>query len=197
MEGKASLVAETAHKPTDTDFSASVAKLRDAKCDLIVLGTIVRDTLQIVSAVRKVGWNVDVLGNVAIYDSSVAEVPGGVTEGVYSMTSVPFVARENAGPQVTAFATKYKELYKHEPNFAAQLGYTAGQMLIVALDKAGKDLTVDSFIAGIESVKDYKDIFGSPPMSFAADKHQGSNESFLAQVEKGKWKLVGNEPLGY
>jgi branched-chain amino acid transport system substrate-binding protein len=197
MEGKASLVAETAHKPTDTDFSASVAKLRDAKCDLIVLGTIVRDTLQIVSAVRKVGWNVDVLGNVAIYDSSVAEVPGGVTEGVYSMTSVPFVARENAGPQVTAFATKYKELYKHEPNFAAQLGYTAGQMLIVALDKAGKDLTVDSFIAGVESVKDYKDIFGSPPMSFAADKHQGSNESFLAQVEKGKWKLVGNEPLGY
>ena len=30
------LVGETAHKPTDTDFNASVAKLRDANCDLIV-----------------------------------------------------------------------------------------------------------------------------------------------------------------
>ena len=42
------------HKPTDTDFSASVAKLHDAKCDLVLLGTIVRDTVQIVSAIRKI-----------------------------------------------------------------------------------------------------------------------------------------------
>ena len=49
------LVAETMHKPTDTDFSASVAKLHDANCDLILLGTIVRDTVQIVSAMRKIG----------------------------------------------------------------------------------------------------------------------------------------------
>ena len=62
------LVAETMHKPTDTDFSASVAKLHDAKCDLVLLGTIVRDTVQIVSAIRKSGWNVDILGNIAIYD---------------------------------------------------------------------------------------------------------------------------------
>jgi branched-chain amino acid transport system substrate-binding protein len=49
------LVAETAHKPTDTDFGASVAKLRDAKCDMLVLGTITRDTNQIVGAVNKIG----------------------------------------------------------------------------------------------------------------------------------------------
>src|SRR6202041_1168977 len=35
------LAAETLHKSTDTDFSASVARLRDAKCDLILMGTIV------------------------------------------------------------------------------------------------------------------------------------------------------------
>jgi branched-chain amino acid transport system substrate-binding protein len=66
------LVAQTLHKPTDTDFSASVAKLRDANCDLVLLGTIVRDTVQIVGAMRKSGWNVDVLGNIAIYDQAVA-----------------------------------------------------------------------------------------------------------------------------
>ena len=32
------LAGETLHKPTDTDFSASVARLRDANCDLIVVG---------------------------------------------------------------------------------------------------------------------------------------------------------------
>ena len=38
------IVATTAHKPTDTDFTAAIAKLREANCDLITMGTIVRDS---------------------------------------------------------------------------------------------------------------------------------------------------------
>lgn len=76
------LAGETAHKPTDADFSASVARLRDAKCDALLLGTIVRDTNQIVAAVRKIGWDVEIMTQVAAYDSAVAEVPGGVTEEI-------------------------------------------------------------------------------------------------------------------
>ena len=67
------LAAETLHKPTDTDFSASVARLRDANCDLILVGGIVRDTVQIISAVRKTGWKVDMLGQAASYDEAVAD----------------------------------------------------------------------------------------------------------------------------
>lgn len=197
MEGKATLVAETLHKPTDTDFSASVAKLRDAKCDIVVLGTIVRDTLQFVSAARKVGWNVDMIGQAAIYDSAVAEVAGGVTEGVYTMTPVLFVADEDPKGDVKTFADNYKKKYGHAPNFAAQIGYTAAQVTMAGLANAGKDLNTDSFIKGVEKIKDYKDIFGSPPMTFTSEKHQGSNESFLAQVQKGKWVAVDTNPLGY
>src|SRR5690349_14191140 len=65
------LAGETLHKPTDTDFSASVARMHDAGCDLLVLGTIVRDAVQIISAVRKIGWNVDMLGQAASYDDVV------------------------------------------------------------------------------------------------------------------------------
>jgi branched-chain amino acid transport system substrate-binding protein len=93
-----SLAAETAHKPTDADFSASVAKLKDAGCDAILLGTIVRDTNQIVAAVRKTGWDVPIMAQVAAYDSAVAEVPGGVTEGIECMTSVLFVGKDDPRP---------------------------------------------------------------------------------------------------
>jgi branched-chain amino acid transport system substrate-binding protein len=198
MEGKALLVAESLNKPTDTDFTASVAKLHDSNCDLIVLGGIVRDTLQFVSAVRKTGWNVDMLGQAAIYDSAVAEAAGGGTEGIYAMAPVLFVAADDPKPEVQKFAADYKAKYGHAPNFAAQIGYTAAQVMMAGLEKAGKDLTTDSFITGLEGVKDYQDIFGSPKMTFAADKHQGSNESFLTQVQKGKWvPLLDKKPLGY
>jgi branched-chain amino acid transport system substrate-binding protein len=80
------LVASTAHKPTDTDFNGPIAKLRDANCDLILLGTIVRDTNIILSTVRKIGWNVDLMGQSASYDTSIATAPGGAAEGFYSMT---------------------------------------------------------------------------------------------------------------
>src|SRR4051794_39756502 len=70
------ITATTAHKPTDTDFTAAVTKLREAKCDLIALGTIVRDSTIIISTVKKVGWDVDMLGQAASYDTAVATAPG-------------------------------------------------------------------------------------------------------------------------
>ena len=187
------LVAETLHKPTDTDFSAAVAKLRDADCDIVLLGTIVRDTVAIVSAMRKVGWHVDIMGNEPIYDQSVADVPGGATEGIDTMTATLYVDPSDPRPAVHAFATKYEKLYGHPPNFAAEIGYAGGQLVVLALQKAGRDLTADTFIAGLESIKDYNDIFGSPTMSFSATKHQGSNAAFLTQVKDGKWVQVGTE----
>ena len=191
------LAAETLHKPTDTDFSASVARLHDANCDLILVGGIVRDTVQIISAVRKTGWNVDMLGQAASYDEAVAEVPGGVTEGFYSMTPVLFVAGSSETPAVTKFAEAYKKEFGKEPNFAAQIGYTGAQLVVQALKNAGKDLTVDSFVSGMESIKDWHDIFGSPPMGFSATKHQGSNESFLCVVKDGHWVPVSTTAVGY
>jgi branched-chain amino acid transport system substrate-binding protein len=191
------LAAETLHKPTDTDFSASVARLHDANCDLILVGGIVRDTVQIISAVRKTGWHVDMLGQAASYDEAVAEVPGGVTEGFYSMTPVLYVAASSESPAVAKFAEDYKKEFGKEPNFAAQIGYTGAQLVVQALKNAGKVLTVDSFVSGMESIKDWHDIFGSPPMSFSSTKHQGSNESFLCVVKGSKWVPVNTTPVGY
>jgi branched-chain amino acid transport system substrate-binding protein len=192
-----SLAAETLHKPTDTDFSASAARLHDANCDLILLGTITRDTIQIVSAIRKIGWNVELIGQAASYDEAVAEVPGGVTEGFYSMTPILFVAASDPTPAVREFAEKYKSRFGKEPNFAAQLGYTAAQLVVRGLQNAGKDLTTETYVGGMEGIKDWHDIFGSPGMTFSSTKHQGSNESFLCVVKNGKWVPMSTSPYGY
>ncbi|MBS0560089.1 MAG: ABC transporter substrate-binding protein [Proteobacteria bacterium] len=191
------LVAETAHKPTDTDFSAAAAKLHDANCDLIAVGGIVRDTIQAISAVRKSGWNVDMVGQVASYDSAVAEAPGGVTNGYYAMTSVLLVYPDTASPEAKAFIQKYKDKFGKEPNLAAQIGYTGAQLLIQGLKNAGRNLNVDTFVAGMEQIKNYQDIFGSPKMSYGPMRRQGSNESFLTVVKDGRFVPVSTTPLGY
>ena len=187
----------TLHRPTDTDFSASVARMHDARCDLLILGTIVRDSVQIISAVRKTGWNVDMMGAAASYDDVVASVPGETTEGFYAMTPMLFVAETGTAPEVKAFSAAYRKEYGKQPNFAAQIGFTGAQVVVQALKNAGKDLSPDSFVASMEAIKDYRDIFGSPVISFSATKHQGSNQSFLCIVKGGHWQTVEAEPLGY
>jgi branched-chain amino acid transport system substrate-binding protein len=137
------------------------------------------------------------LGQAASYDESIAELPGGATEGFYSMTPVLFVAASDTRPAVKAFADRYRTLYGKDPNFAAQLGYTAAQLIVLGLQRAGKDLNADSFVAGMESIKDWHDIFGSPAMTFGPAKHQGSNESFLCVVKGGHWVPVSTSPYAY
>ena len=70
---KLKLAETTAHKPTDQDFTAPITKLKAAGCDLVVLGTIVRDSIVPYATARKIGWtDVDFLGSAASYDGFVA-----------------------------------------------------------------------------------------------------------------------------
>jgi branched-chain amino acid transport system substrate-binding protein len=190
------VVATTAHKPTDTDFNAPVAKLKDAGCDAIMMGTIVRDTNIIIQTVRKLGWNVDLVGQFAAYDTAVASLAGGATEGYFCMTPALYVYPDDPRPAVQAFAKAYKARYNRDPNFHGEVGYTAATLVLMALDKAGKDLTVDSFIKAMESIHDYTDIFGSQ-LSFGPDQHHGSTRSFLTVVHEGRWVPVEQQALAY
>ena len=52
----------TGHKPTDTDFNGAVAKLRDANCDLIVLGTHREGHGDHPADGAQEGWNSDLHG---------------------------------------------------------------------------------------------------------------------------------------
>ena len=49
---------------------------------------------------------------------------------------------------------------------------------------------------GLEAIKNYKDIFNGPEVSFGPNIRQGANSSFLAEVKGGRWTRV-TQPLGF
>ncbi len=194
---KIKLAETTTHKPTDQDFTAQITKLKSAGCDLVVVGTIVRDSIVPYATARKIGWtDVDFLGSAASYDLVVAAAQGGVTEGFYAMGLTDMPYRDTLSPAAQAWFDRYKDRYKIEPNIGAVYGHVAADLTVVALEKAGKDLTLDSFVKALESIKGYKDIFNGPEASFGPDKHQGANSSFLAVVKGGRWVRV-TDPLSF
>jgi branched-chain amino acid transport system substrate-binding protein len=190
------VIETTAHRPTDTDFNAPMTKLHDAGCDVVMLGTIVRDTNIIIQTARKMNWDVDLVGQFAAYDTAVASLPGGATEGFYCMTPALYAYPDDPRAAVQDFAKRYKARYGRDPNFHGEVGYTAASMVLIGLEKAGKDLTVDSFVSAMEGIHDYKDIFGSE-LSFGPEQHHGSTRSFLTVVKDGRWTPVEQQALGY
>jgi branched-chain amino acid transport system substrate-binding protein len=190
------LVATTAHKPTDTDFTADLTKLRDAGCDWVGMGTIVRDSVDILSQARKIGWHVPFVGQTASYDTAVATAPGGVGEGFYSMSASLYAYPDDPRPAVRAFAKEYKARFGIAPNYLGETGYSSAQMALLGLQNAGRDLTVDSLIKGIESIHSYTDIFGTT-YSFGPDQHHGETTAFLSVVHDGRWVPVQTHGLAY
>jgi branched-chain amino acid transport system substrate-binding protein len=190
------VVATTAHKPTDTDFSAAVAKLREAKCDLLALGTIVRDSTMIISTVKKAGWNVDMVGQAASYDTAVATAPGGIGEGFYSMTPTLYVYPDDPRPAVQELMGRYRARYGFDINYIGQTGISVAQIALEALRRAGRDLTVDSLVAAMETLHPFSDMYGNT-YSFGPNQHHGSTKAFLTVVKDGRWVPVVVEPLAY
>jgi branched-chain amino acid transport system substrate-binding protein len=189
------IVEAVSHKPTDQDFTAPITKLRQAGCDLVLMGSIVRDSIIPYVTARKMGWSdVDFVGSAAAYDLVVGGAQGmdgframGLTEMPYADSTVPAVAK---------FVEAYKKKFNIDPNIGAVYGYVAADLTAVGLKNAGADLTLDSFITGMEAIKGYKDIFNGPEVSFGPQIRQGANASFLAEVKGGRWARV-TQPLGF
>ena len=106
---KLEVAGEAAYGPMDTEFVAPVTKLKSAGCDLVILGSIIRDSIQAVGTAKKLGWaDVTFVGQAASYDPIVAAAPGGIMEGFFSATGMPYAyadtspSRSRPGPRSTS-----------------------------------------------------------------------------------------------
>jgi branched-chain amino acid transport system substrate-binding protein len=97
---------------------------------------------------------------------------------------------------VQAFFKAYKARFGIDPNFLGETGYSAAQMALIGIKNAGRDLTTDSFIKGMEAIHDYTDISGTK-YSFGPNQHHGQTASYLSVVHGGRWTPIQTESLSY
>jgi branched-chain amino acid transport system substrate-binding protein len=178
----------TAHKATDTEFTAAVLRLRNAGCDTVMMGTINRDTILIFEAARKIGWaDVSFVGQNASYNKSIAATDSGSAEGYFAFVHIAAIyADDEMSPEVARWYASYTELFGSEPGYPAIEGYRNAGVLVDALEIAGRDLSTDKLIAALESMTNYEDIFGYR-LTFGPDDHKGVDESVLTTVVDGRW----------
>lgn len=192
-EAGINFVAETTHKPDETEFVGSLSKLKEEGCDIVTLALGVRQAITVVGTAKKMGLTeMKFLGTSASFLTVVAQVPGGVTDGFYAAASWQDLWARADQPAPAAFIEEYKAATGEDPVGFSMLGYSAAETMVKALEAAGPELTSEGFIAAMETL-DYQDELIGNHMTFGPDDHQGADSVYVSVVENGSWTLVYEE----
>jgi branched-chain amino acid transport system substrate-binding protein len=186
------LVEKTSYKRGATDFSSQVAKMQSSGCDLIVMGTIIRETIGTIGTARKLGYNPTFFASSAGYTDLIHKLGGPAMNGLYATMTSQHPYLDDASKPVQFWAAKYKTKFNEDPTVFSVYGYNIVDTFVKGATKAGKGLTTDSFIKSMDSLSVPADMFGSAPFSFTAKKRLGSDASRLSQIQDGKWKVISD-----
>lgn len=184
------IAEKTTFKRGATEFSSQVAKLKSSGCDFVVMGTLIRETIGTIGESRKTGFNPTFLGSSGAYTDLIHRLGPKFTDGFYAAMTVQNPYLDEASQPIRFWANKYKTKFNEDPTVFSAYGYIIMDSFIRAADKAGSNLTTDSFIKAMDSMTIPPDIFGSAGASFTATKRLGSTAVRLSQIQDGRWKVV-------
>jgi branched-chain amino acid transport system substrate-binding protein len=180
----------TTFKRGATDFTSQVQKMRGAGCDVVVMGTIIRETIGTIGTARKLGWNPEFIGTTASYFDIIHKLGGPAMNGFYSgcLTNYPYA--DDASANVRAWFRRYKDKFKEDPTILSQYGYQLATLFGIAADKAGPNLTPDTVAKALDNLTVPRDMFGADEQRWTPTKHLGSNRAKLCQIQNGKWVSI-------
>ncbi len=183
-------VEKTSYKRGATDFSSQVARMKAAGCEVVVLGTIIRETIGTIAEARKTGFNPTFMGSSACYTDLIHKLGGKPMDGLYATMTVQNPYLDEASQQISFWAKKYKTKFNEDPAVFSVYGYLAIDAFASAAAKAGANLTTDTFVKAMDTMTFETDMFGSAPSNYTPTKHLGSDLSRLSQIQDGRWKVV-------
>jgi branched-chain amino acid transport system substrate-binding protein len=185
-----SYVERASYKRGATDFSSQVAKLKAANCDLVVMGTIIRETVGVLGEAKKIGFNPVFFGSTASYTHLIHALGKELTNGFYSANTIAHPYLDDANPAIRDWAAKYKAKFNEDPTVFSAYGWYFVEMFAQAVEKAGADLTADSFVKAVEANPFKDSMFGTPACQFS-DKARLCNRAIrLSQIQNQKWVVV-------
>ncbi len=189
---KMTLTEKTSFKRGATDFSSQVARLKAAECDMVVLGTIIRETVGTIAEARKTGFNPTFIGATALYTHLIHALGKEAVEGLYGVHMVAHPYADDPHPQVREWSSRYKTKFNEDATVFSVYGYTMMDIFAKAAEKAGANLTVDTFNNVMESTKFPRDIFGSPECSITKTDRLCNSKVRLAQIKGGRWVSISD-----
>lgn len=172
-----------------TDVSAQIAKLQAAKPQVTFLVLTPGPGAQALKERQKIGWSDTIMvSSGPLTDERYLALAGPAAEAVEGLSLWPDPLTADL-PGVRAYREHMAKYFpKNEPNRYSLSGYVAGMLFAEGTKRAGRNLTRESLITALESVKGFETGI-LPPLTIGAD-HETQKQGFWVRVEKGRFKQL-------
>jgi ABC-type branched-subunit amino acid transport system substrate-binding protein len=180
----------TSYKRGASDFAAQVSKMKADACDLVLLGTVIRETIGAMAEAKKLGWEVTFLGATPVNVMEIPLLGKELVEGLYAAAAFEVPYEDTAQGKVKEWLVNYKKAFGIDANTQAVIGYNQMMTFAHYARLAGRELTGQKLLDALESGNPFDDIFGSPTTKFSKTNHLASTVTQVQKVEKGRWVVV-------
>jgi ABC-type branched-subunit amino acid transport system substrate-binding protein len=191
--GRAKLVGAVPYEITERALSTHALKLKESGADTLVLYADPTHAAIITKTNAKVGFQPMVLASFPLADAIMYKIAGPTWEGTYvglpGNTGLP--GTDPDADRVADILKKYNSKIKGK-EFLALFGATSMMHFVEGLRNAGRNLTPETLVAGMEKIQEWKAENLGARVTYSPDRHHGNNASRVAQAKGGK--VVGLEP---
>lgn len=190
LEGVTRALGKRQLKPVSTatverntvDVAASMETLVKSEPEAIVQIGAYKACAALIKQARAKGYggqffNVSFVGSRALADEL-----GDAGQGVVISQVVPFPFAQGI-PIVREYQLRMTEAGQKDFDFSSLEGYLTARVLVEGIRRAGKNLSRDALIAGLESMHDVN--LGGFTITYSAKDHQGSNFTDLTIIGRG------------
>ena len=190
---KAKLVSAVPYEITERALSTHALKLKESGADTLVMYADPTHAAIMTKTMAKVGYQPMVLASFPLADAIMYKIAGPTWEGTYvglpGNTGLP--GTDPDADRVAAILKKYNPKIEGK-EYLALFGATSMMHLAEGLKNAGRNLTTETLLNGMEQIKDWKAENLGARVTYGPDRHNGNNASRMAQAKGGK--IIGLEP---
>ena len=184
--------AAESYKRGVKDLSAQVAKLRKANLDAVLLVATPPPGATFLKEAHKQGWkDTKIISSGPLTDEKYINLSGGVGEGVWglSLWPDPVHSKDPAVAEYRKIVDKYGKDRDKTPNRYSLYGYFFAKLFVEGLERAGRNLTRNSYIAALEGIKNWESGI-APAVSFSASDHLAQNSGFMVEVQQSVFRPI-------
>ena len=168
----------------DTDFSAQLTKIQQAKPDVIIVASLYQEGALIMKKMREMGMNQPVVGSNGFNSPQFIKIAGDAANGV--IVGTPWFPNKE-DQKVKDFRKAYKDKYGKEPDQFAAQAYDAVYLYEAALKKSGSTTDREKFRDALKNIADFVGVTGQFKFN---EKRDPSMEVQVLQIKNGQFDAL-------
>ncbi|SEP40375.1 ABC transporter substrate-binding protein [Propionispora vibrioides] len=174
------IVADEAYLAKDTDFKATLTKIKAANPDVLFVPGYYQEVGMIIKQARELGLMMPVLGGDGWDSAKLPEIAG--ADALNNTFFANHYSPDDNSPAIKDFVEAYKKEYGQVPDAFAALSYDATMMVIEAIKRANSTDPV-AIKDALAKTRDYQAVSGLITLN---ETHDAVKSAVIIEMKDGK-----------